>query len=73
MRKILLILLVLLIAAISVLPAFAAGPCDDAGGPGNTDYAQNHIRPLATSGNLGNGGHVPGAHHGFSVCNPSGG
>ncbi len=56
-------------------PAFgqAASPCNDSGEPGNSDYAQHHIVPLAQSGGLGDGGHKPGSHKGFSVCNPSGG
>lgn len=73
MRKILIFVIVLLVVLASVIPAFAAGPCDDSGQPGNSDYAQGHIKPLATSGNLGHDGHVPGSHHGYSACNPSGG
>lgn len=74
MRKLLIIVLVLLVALVSVVPVMAhtAGPCEDSGEPGNSDYAQHHIKPLATTGNLGSGGHVPGSHQGFSVCNPSG-
>jgi hypothetical protein len=74
MRKLLIILLVLLVALVSVVPAFAhsAPPCNDSGEPGNSDYAQHHIVPLATAGELGHGGHIPGTHHGFSLCNPSG-
>lgn len=74
MRKLLIIFLVLLVALVSVVPAFAhsAPPCNDSGEPGNSDYAQHHIVPLATTGALGHGGHVPGTHQGFSLCNPSG-
>ena len=72
MRKVLIILLVLLIALVVALPAMAGPPCADTGAPGNSEYAQGHIRPLATTGGLGADGHVPGSHHGFSVCNPSG-
>lgn len=72
MRKLMIIVLVLIVALVSVIPVLAAGPCDDGGLPGNSDYAQGHIKPLATSGALGNDGHKPGAHQGFSVCNPSG-
>jgi hypothetical protein len=74
-RKLLLVFLVLLIALVLVVPAFAhnAGPCNDSGEPGNSDYAQHHIRPLATTGGLGAGGHIPGVHQGYSACSPSGG
>ncbi len=77
-KKLLLLLIVVLVAAVTALPAFAhnAGPCNDSGEPGNSDYAIHHIKALATTGGLGGGavgGHVPGAHQGFSVCNPSGG
>ena len=74
MRKLFIIIMVLLIALISVIPVFAhnGGPCNESGGPGNSDYAQHHIKPLATTGSMGNDGHVPGSHQGFSVCNPSG-
>lgn len=75
MRKLLIIVLVLLVALVSVVPVFAhnAGPCNDSGEPGNSDYAQHHIVPLATTGGIGADGHVPGTHHGFSACDPSGG
>lgn len=75
MRKLLIIVLVLLVALVSVVPVFAhnAGPCNDSGEPGNSDYAQHHIVPLATTGEIGPDGHIPGTHHGFSACNPSGG
>jgi hypothetical protein len=73
MRKLLIVLLVLLIALVSVVPVFAdqLGPCNDNNGnpgPGNSDYAKHHIKPLATSGGMGNGGHKPGSHQGFSLC-----
>ncbi len=73
-RTLFLGLLVLLVALAFAAPAFAhvAPPCNDSGEPGNSDYAQHHIKPLATSGGLGEGGHKPGSHQGFSVCNPSG-
>lgn len=75
MRKLLIVLLVLLVALTAVLPVFAdhnVGPCNNSGEPGNSDYAQHHIVPLATTGGMGNDGHVPGNHHGYSACNPSG-
>jgi hypothetical protein len=51
-------------------------PCNDAdgdGSPSGREYAQNHVTELAHKGMLGNGGHKPGEHHGFSACDPSGG
>lgn len=74
MRKLLVIALVIIVALLAVAPALAhtASPCNDSGDPGNSDYAQHHIRALATQGLLGGDGHVPGTHHGFSLCNPSG-
>ena len=70
MRKFLIIVLVVIVALVSVVPVLAhsAPPCNDSGEPGNSDYAQHHIKPLATSGGLGNDGHKPGAHRGFSIC-----
>ena len=69
------LVIVVLLAAITVLPAFAhnAGPCNDSSEPGNSDYAIHHIKALATTGGLGADGHVPGVHRGYSACNPSGG
>ena len=71
MRKIIVALLASLLLVLALAaPAFAdnLGPCNDSGGPGNSDYARHHIKPLATGGNLGDGGHKPGDHHGFSHC-----
>lgn len=55
--------------------AHNAGPCNDSDGDGSAsgrDYAQHHIVAAAHDGALGEGGHKPGSHQGFSVCNPSG-
>lgn len=73
-RQLLVLAIVLLIALATALPAFAhnAGPCNDSGEPGHSDYAIHHIKALATVGGIGGDGHVPGTHQGFSVCNPSG-
>jgi hypothetical protein len=49
-----------------------AGPCNAAPEPGHSEFAQHHVVPLAQAGALGAGGHTPGAHRGFSACNPSG-
>jgi hypothetical protein len=35
-------------------------------GQTNAVFAQHHIVPLATTGGLGEGGHVPGTHQGFA-------
>jgi hypothetical protein len=40
--------------------------------PGNSEFAQHHVVPAAQEGQLGEGGHKPGEHQGFSACNPSG-
>lgn len=76
MRARCLTLLVALLAALALAaPAAAdhnAGPCNESGEPGHSDYAQHHIVPLAQAGMLGNGGHIPGSHGGMSACNPSG-
>ncbi len=51
--------------------AHSAGPCDDSNGdgaPSGYEYARHHIRVLAHEGALGNGGHKPGSHGGFSLC-----
>lgn len=57
----------------------ALPPCNESGGPGNSDYARHHITPLAHGGDLGavdhDGDgvfHVPGSHRGYSLCDPSG-
>ena len=76
-KKMIVLSLVLLLTFILVTPVFAhsAPPCNDANGdgsPSGAEYAAHHIVPLAQDGALGNDGHKPGAHHGFSLCNPSG-
>ena len=44
-------------------------PCDDALGPGHSEYARHHIVPFAQTGELGHGGHIPGEHQGYhNVC-----
>lgn len=48
--------------------AHSAHPCNDTGGPGHSDYATHHIVPLAQQGALGNDGHKPGSHRGYSLC-----
>ena len=63
----------LLLALAMALPvaAHSAPPCNDTdgdGSPSGRDYAAHHIKALATAGELGNGGHKPGLHRGFSLC-----
>ena len=63
----------LLLALALALPvaAHSASPCNDTDGdsaPSGRDYAAHHIKALATTGMLGNGGHKPGSHQGFSLC-----
>ena len=73
-KKLIVLSLVLILTLALATPVFAhdAGPCGDVGSPSGRDYAAHHIVPNATSGMLGAGGHTPGAHQGFSICNPSG-
>ncbi len=73
LRKVVLIALVLIVALVAVLPAAAhsAPPCNDTdgdGSPSGREYAEHHISELAKQGKLGNDGHVPGSHQGFSLC-----
>ena len=38
-------------------------PCEEAAGPGHSEYARHHIVPLAKGGGLAAAGHVPGTEH----------
>lgn len=63
--------LTVVLSVAAVVPASAAPPCNDANGdgsPSGVEFAQSHIVPLATAGMLGEGGHKPGTHMGFSIC-----
>ena len=71
--------LAMLLTLAAVVPASAAPPCNDTdgdGSPSGREYAEHHIVPLGTEGNLGAApsghAHTPGAHQGFSACDPSG-
>jgi hypothetical protein len=61
-------------SAVSVLmvaaPAFGhdAGPCNDSGEPGHSDFAKHHVVPAVGQ----ESDHNPGEHRGFSACDPSG-
>lgn len=70
MKRRLGIIVVAVIATMSLGLSASAdnlGPCNGSG-PGNSGYAQHHIVALAHDGDIGNGGHVPGTHRGFSLC-----
>ncbi len=68
MRRLLLLVTVALVMAAmmvaSAMPAFAHNCPSE--GETNAVYAEHHIVPLATTGELGEGEHVPGTHHGFA-------
>jgi hypothetical protein len=73
LRKVMIVVLVVLVALVAVMPAAAhsAPPCNDAdgdGSPSGLEYATHHVSELAKAGGLGNDGHKPGAHKGFSLC-----
>ena len=68
------------VAAAALVGAGGSGaqapPCNDTNGdgsPSGREYAQFHVTALAHEGMLGAGGHIPGGHQGFSLCDPSGG
>lgn len=76
-KTVIILTIVALLALMAVVPAFAHGapPCNDTdgdGSPSGQEYAAHHISFLAQAGGLGNDGHKPGSHQGFSLCNPSG-
>jgi hypothetical protein len=48
--------------------AHQAGPCTPSEEPGHSEFATHHIVPFAQAGELGNDGHKPGTHRGFSSC-----
>ena len=50
--------------AVTAVPAFAHNCPNE--GETNAVFAEHHIVPLATTGGLGEGGHVPGTHQGFA-------
>ncbi len=59
---------VFLTLSIGPASAHSAPPGNDSGEPGNSDSAQHHIVPLTQEQGLGDGGHKPGTHQGFSLC-----
>ena len=65
----------LTLGAMAPAGADKVGPCnrpDASGAFTGANYAADHIVPRAKDGELGNDGHKPGEHKGFSACNPSG-
>lgn len=66
-KKISVALTVAMMSALMVsTPAFAhQAPCEEAAGPGHSEYAQHHIVPFAQDGVLGQE-HKPGEHHGYA-------
>jgi len=61
----------LIVTLAAPVAAHSAPPCNDTdadGAPSGFEYARHHIRALALEGALGNGGHKPGSHRGFSLC-----
>lgn len=61
----------LLTVAVAGSAAGQAAPCNDTNGDGSLsgfEYAQYHVAALAHEGMLGNAGHKPGEHMGFSLC-----
>ena len=71
MRRRLAVILVAVMVSMTLAMGASAdnrGPCNESGGPGNSDYAKHHITFLAKNGALGNDGHKPGSHQGFSLC-----
>lgn len=78
MKKKLATLTIVAAIAATALPAatsaHTAPPCNDSNGdgaPSGQEYAAHHISALAREGLLGQGGHIPGTHQGFSLCDPS--
>lgn len=56
------------LASAATAAAHSAPPCNDSGGPGHSDYAAHHIVALAHESGLGDSGHKPGSHQGYSLC-----
>lgn len=57
----------LTLATIGAASAHIAPPCGDGSFTG-AEYAEHHISAMAKEGLLGNGGHKPGGHRGYSLC-----
>jgi hypothetical protein len=71
MRRSIVLLVGILMAVALALPASAGpgGPCNDhEGSVSGKSYATHHITEVAKARGMGNEGHKPGSHQGFSVC-----
>lgn len=71
MRKFLATLIVvasLMLATVGAASAHITGPCGADGTFTGAEYAAHHISAMAKEGMLGNGGHKPGIHQGYSLC-----
>jgi len=58
----------LALATIGSASAHITGPCGPDGTFSGAEYAAHHISAMAKEGLLGNGGHKPGSHRGYSLC-----
>jgi hypothetical protein len=56
-------------APASATHSFCPAPSDPSA-PGHSEFAQHHVAPLAQTGALGAGGHMPGVHTGMFGCHP---
>ena len=64
-RRIIAGLVLAMMAALMFSGPASAHNCPEEGET-NAVFAEHHIVPLATTGELGEGGHIPGAHQGFA-------
>jgi hypothetical protein len=74
-EKLVILGLVIMMAMLAAVPAFAheAPPfCHDFNENGKVKDQNLADFHKTIPGGLGAGGHIPGSHRGFSVCNPSG-
>jgi hypothetical protein len=58
----------LALATIGSASAHVTGPCGPDGTFAGAEYAAHHISAMAKEGLLGNAGHKPGVHQGYSLC-----
>ena len=58
----------LALASVGAATAHISGPCGPDGTFTGAEYAKHHISAMAREGLLGNGGHKPGSHNGYSLC-----
>lgn len=58
----------LTLATVGAASAHITGPCGPDEDFTGAEYAEHHISAMAQEGLLGNGGHKPGSHQGYSLC-----